>query len=151
MLFLPYKNESNGSVARGAWSPFNEDLNRVFQLFNGGTRQDRTDEAPALDVRETRDAYVVEADLPGMEKKDIQVRVEEGVLTLAGTRTAEHQVETKEGTWHRVERSWGAFERALSLGQGVDAARVSAEYKDGVLTVTVPKKESALPRQVEVR
>jgi HSP20 family protein len=109
------------------------------------------DFAPSLDVQESKDAYTVQADLPGVDKKDIQVQLDEGTLTVSGTRKAEHQDGAQDRTWHRVERSWGSYQRSLRLGEGVDAAKISAAYADGVLTITVPKKDSALPRQVEVR
>jgi HSP20 family protein len=128
---------------------YDNDFSQLIQLFN----QEGAGEphfSPALDVKETKDAYIVQADLPGVDKQDIKVSVEEGVLTLSGSRKAEHQEENADKTWRRVERRWGAFERSLRLGRGVDPSKVAAEYKDGVLSITVPKSESALPRVVEV-
>jgi HSP20 family protein len=105
---------------------------------------------PRLDVKETDDAYVVQMDVPGIDKKDIHVTLEDGLLSVSGNRKAEHQEEGANGTWHRVERSWGSFERHLRLGDGVDADNVKAEAKDGVLTIRVPKKETAKPRVIAV-
>lgn len=107
--------------------------------------------SPRLDLHEDADAVYVQVDLPGVDKKDISVTLEEGLLSISGKRQASHQVEDKSRTWHRVERTWGSFERHLRLGDGVDAASVKAEHKDGVLTVRIPKKEAAKPRSIEVQ
>lgn len=150
MFTLPFQRESAVSGARETYRHSKNDFDQLFQLLDGEAAG-RADFAPALDVKETKDAYTVLADLPGLDKKDIQVSVEEGVLTVSGSRKAEHQEESQDRTWHRVERRWGSFERSLKLGEGVDASKVAAEYKDGVLSITVQKKESALPRKIEVR
>ena len=107
--------------------------------------------SPRLDLHEDSDAINVQVDLPGVDKKDISVTLEDGLLSIAGKRAAQHQVEDKDRTWHRVERTWGSFERHLRLGEGVDAGAVKAEHKDGVLTVRIPKKEAAKPRSIEVQ
>jgi HSP20 family protein len=151
MFILPYQRESGIAATRDSWRNSDSGFDQLLRLLDGETVAGSADFAPALDVRETKDAYTVQVDLPGVDKKDIQVKVEEGVLTVAGSRKAEHQEEAQDKTWHRVERRWGSFERSLRLGEGADAANVAAEYKDGVLSVTVPKKESAQPRQIEVR
>jgi HSP20 family protein len=106
--------------------------------------------APRLDLRESKDKVQVKVDLPGLDKKDIHVDLEDGILSIRGSRQAEHEDKDAEGTWHRVERSWGSFERQVRLGDGYDAGAVKAEYKDGVLTVSVAKKESAKPRRIEI-
>ena len=106
--------------------------------------------APRLDVKESAEDYRVQVDLPGVDKKDISVSLEDGLLSISGRRQAEHQEEGAGGTWHRVERAWGSFERHLRLGDGVDADGVKAEAKDGVLTVRIPKKEAAKPRTISV-
>lgn len=106
--------------------------------------------SPRLDLQEDADAVTVQVDLPGVDKKDISVSLEEGLLSISGKRQAGHQSEDKDRSWHRVERYWGSFERHLRLGEGVDASAVKAEYKDGVLTVRIPKKEAAKPRSITV-
>lgn len=128
---------------------YDNDFSQLFQLF-GQEGAGQPQFSPALDVQETKNAYTVQADLPGLDRQDIKVSVEEGVLTLSGSRKAQHQEENADKTWRRVERRWGSFERSLRLGRGVDPSKVAAEYKDGVLSITVPKSESALPRVVEV-
>ena len=103
---------------------------------------------PAVDIQETENELVVKADVPDMEMKDIDVRMENGTLTLRGERKFE--AEKTEGGWHRVERSYGTFERAFTLPDTVNPEGVKADYKNGVLTVTLPKKEVAKPRQIKV-
>jgi len=103
---------------------------------------------PAVDIQETENELVVKADVPDMEMKDIDVRMENGTLTLRGERKFEAQ--KTEGGWHRVERSYGTFERAFTLPDTVNPEGVKADYKNGVLTVTLPKKEVAKPRQIKV-
>ena len=103
---------------------------------------------PAVDIQETENELVVKADVPDMEMKDIDVRMENGTLTLRGERKFE--AEKTEGGWHRVERSYGTFERAFTLPETVNPEGVKADYKNGVLTVTLPKKEVAKPRQIKV-
>ena len=121
---------------------FQDSVNRLFA--EPGSRP----WVPPVDIQETDQALVVKADLPDMEMKNIDVRLENGTLTLRGHRQFEGQ--KTEGGWHRVERSYGTFERAFSLPDTVDAEGVKADYKNGVLTVVLPKKELAKPRQVKV-
>ncbi|HTB22246.1 MAG TPA: Hsp20/alpha crystallin family protein [bacterium] len=151
MYMIPFAREAG---ALGRWQNFGGVSDPFLRLFNEHARGGLAEFSPSLDVKEGKDAYTVQADLPGVERKDIAVSVEDGVLSVSGSRKAEHQAESPkdaEQSWLRVERSWGSFERRLNLGDGVDLEKVAAEYKDGVLTITVPKKESAQPRQVEVR
>ncbi len=93
--------------------------------------------APAVDIEETNERFIVKAELPGVEKKDMDVTVENGVLTLKGERRKE--VEEKNKKIHRVERSYGMFMRSFTLPEGVDEKKVMADYKDGLLTVSLPK------------
>lgn len=103
---------------------------------------------PPVDIRETEHELIVKADIPDVKIEDIDVRLENGTLMLRGERTFEDS--KKEGGWHRVERSYGKFERSFTLPDTVDAAAVRADYKNGTLTVTLPKKEIARPRQVKI-
>ena len=104
---------------------------------------------PSVDIRETENELVVKADIPDMKFEDIDVRLENGTLTLRGERKFE-QAE-KQGGWHRVERSYGTFERVFTLPDTVNPEGVQADYKNGTLTVTLPKKEIAKPRQIKVQ
>ena len=104
---------------------------------------------PAVDIRETENELVLKADIPDMKFEDIDVRMENGTLTLRGERKFEEQ--KKEGGWHRVERSYGTFERVFTLPDSVNPEGVHADYKNGVLTVNLPKKDIAKPRQIKVK
>jgi HSP20 family protein len=104
---------------------------------------------PAVDIFETKDReYVLKAELPDMKREDITVTFENNVLTLTGERKAEFTED--EGTVHRSERAYGRFSRSFTLPATVDATRINAAYKDGVLTIRVPQREEAKPRQIAV-
>jgi HSP20 family protein len=104
--------------------------------------------APALDVHEDKEGYTVRAELPGMKREDISVSIEDGTLVISGERKAET---TNEGAEvHRQERYFGKFSRALTLPTAVSGDKVKASYKDGVLTVVVPKAEEAKPKQITI-
>jgi len=104
--------------------------------------------SPAVDILETEDALVLRADLPDVKAEDIDVRVENNTLTLSGKRNFDKD-ETVKG-WHRIERSYGEFVRSFEVPSTVDTEKVAADYKNGVLTISLPKKEAAKPRQVKV-
>ena len=104
--------------------------------------------APAVDVEEEAERYVIRADLPGTDEKDIDVRVEDGVLVLSAKR--ETATEDKRGKLHYTERRRGAFCRQFTLGTNVDETKIEASYKQGVLTVALPKKPAASARQIPV-
>ncbi|HEY3743855.1 MAG TPA: Hsp20/alpha crystallin family protein [Bryobacteraceae bacterium] len=104
---------------------------------------------PAVDIRETENALVVKADLPEVDEKDIDIQIENGTLTLKGERKFEKD-ETGKGGYHRIERSYGTFARSFTLSDTIDAEKVAAEFKNGVLTITLPKKEAAKPRTIKV-
>lgn len=104
---------------------------------------------PAVDILETENELVVKADLPDVDMKDIHVEIENGTLTLKGERKFEK--EEKETGYHRIERSYGSFARYFSLPDTVEPDKVKADYKNGVLTVTLPKKEIAKPRSIKVQ
>jgi len=104
--------------------------------------------SPALDLYDDKDDFVAKVELPGMKKEDIQISLHEGVLTVSGER--KHEFEGKEGETFRSERYFGKFQRSVSLPAMVDGSKVSATYKDGILTITLPKAEEAKPRHIEV-
>lgn len=104
---------------------------------------------PAIDVTEDKANINIKADLPGLKQEDIEVNVDEdGILTIRGERKSE--TETKEKNYHRVERSYGVFERSLQLGVPINREAVKASYKNGVLEIVLPKIEKAKPRQIKV-
>ncbi len=104
--------------------------------------------APAVDIYETENSIVLKAELPGIDPKDVEVRVEDNTLYLKGERRFEK--ETKDENYHRVERSYGSFARSFSLPNSIDADKVVAEYKDGVLNLTLPKREEAKPKTIRI-
>jgi HSP20 family protein len=148
MPLIPYFSQT--PTARHRWRENQSELNDLLRAFWGVDQGAVAAWAPRLDVHESKDAYVVQADLPGVDKKDIQVSVEDGVLTLRGERKIEREDKAEDGAWHRVERRNGSFQRSLHLGEGVDVDQVKADYKDGVLTVQIPKKEAAKPKQITI-
>jgi HSP20 family protein len=105
--------------------------------------------SPTADISETDREYIVRAELPGVARKDVKVTVEDGVLTLSGER--QYQKEDKSERFHRMERFQGSFARSFSLPDCADASAISAESKDGTLTVHIPKTESAKPKAIEVK
>lgn len=106
---------------------------------------------PVVDVRETKDELILQAELPGLTSNDVDVSVENGVLALTGEKRHEVQ-EGKEGSeYHLIERRYGRFERRFTLPRSVDAEKVRAEFSHGVLQVTLPKVEAAKPRKIEVK
>ena len=143
------------------WEPFRDlqavqdRLNRVFdEAFRGAPRGSDDDWAlggqwaPSVDIYENDGNLVLKAELPGIEPKDVDVRVENNVLTLRGERKFESEV--KRDKYHRVERSYGTFSRSFTLPNVVDTDKIKAEYKDGVLQVTLPQREEAKPKQIQV-
>jgi HSP20 family protein len=104
--------------------------------------------APAVDIYETENELVLKADLPDVDLKDIDVRVENQTLTISGERKFEKSDTTK--GYHRIERSYGTFVRSFSVPNTFDTETIAADFKNGVLSVTLPKKEAAKPRQVKV-
>ena len=104
--------------------------------------------APAVDIYEQNGSLVLKAELAGVDPKDVDVRVENNVLTLHGERKLDSEV--KRDNYHRVERSYGSFSRSFSLPSVVDTEKIKAEYKDGVLRLVLPKKEEAKPKQIEI-
>lgn len=104
---------------------------------------------PALDVRETDEALIVEAEMPGLKPNEYEVKVEEGVLSIFAERKQEKDEKTR--NYHRVERHYGRMERKLALPTTVEAEKVEASYKDGILTVTLPKKPGLKPKTVNVK
>ena len=131
-------------------SSFQEQMSRMFEdTLRGRSDQSAlTTWAPDVDIYETEHELVVKADLPDVNEKDIDIRVENNVLTIRGERKFENSV--SEDNYLRIERACGAFSRSFSLPNTVDPDAIKAEYRDGVLTVHVPKREEAKPKQIKV-
>ena len=139
------------------WDPFRtltslqDEVNRLFE--NGMTRGNRsastlTAWAPAVDIFETEQELVLKADLPDVDQKDIDVRVENNMLTIGGERKFEQQ--GNEDNYLRIERTYGSFSRTFSLPSTVNTEAIKADYKNGVLTVELPKRAESKPKQVKV-
>jgi HSP20 family protein len=140
------------------WEPFREleELqNRLSTIVSRAPRQtgreDMTiaDWLPTADITEDDKEYLIRAELPDLRKEDVKVTVENGVLTISGERKFEK--EEKQKKYHRVERAYGRFVRSFTLPDDADANAVKAEFKDGMLTVHLPKSEQAKPKQIEVK
>jgi HSP20 family protein len=138
------------------WEPFRgastlqEQVNRLFSdvLDRSGEESSLTSWAPAVDIYETEQELVVKADLPDVDAKELDIRVENNILTIRGDRKFEKKV--AEENYLRVERAYGAFSRSFSLANTVNSEAIKADYQDGVLTLTIPKREEAKPKQIKV-
>lgn len=139
------------------WDPFasladlREEMNR---LFDSSLRRFRLGDfegafAPPIDVVEEKDNYLVRAELPGISKDDVKVTLQDNLLTIKGEK--KHEAETKDANYYHKERVYGSFSRTIQLPAGVDAKRIDARFKDGVLHVKLPKTEEAKPKQIEVK
>jgi HSP20 family protein len=138
------------------WEPFRElsslqtEMNRLFNAAfdqpagNGGARR----WTPAMDLVETDEDFVLRADLPGLTESDVNIELEDNLLTVSGEREAEH--ESKGEGFYRVERAFGSFSRSLTLPKGIDPEAVSASFHNGVLEVRVPKPEQRKPRKITI-
>lgn len=140
-----------GLMRTGGLRGLRGELDRIFDeigAFGHGRGEARGVWAPAVDIKETADSFIVTAELPGMSKEDIHVEVENQTLTIKGERRFEKKDEGE--NYHFVERSYGSFFRSFSLPKNVSADGISAEYKDGVLHITLPKSEEVKARQVSI-
>ena len=130
-----------------------EEMDRLFDDFFSGWPERRKgllegEWSPSVDVTETDEDIVVTVELPGVKQDDVEISVVDDVLTLKGEKQEEKEV--KEKNYHRIERSYGSFQRSLSLPVGVKPDKAKASYKDGVLKVTIPKAEEAKPKQIKI-
>jgi HSP20 family protein len=139
------------------WEPFRglntlqEQVNRLFEDSVTGTRSGQAELAswaPAVDIFETENELVVKADLPDVHEKDIDVRVENNTLTIRGERKFNNEVH--EDNYLRVERAYGTFTRSFSLPNTVNTEGIQAEYRNGVLSVRLPKREETKPKQIKI-
>jgi HSP20 family protein len=132
-------------------STLQEQINRLFnESFDRSSEEGNlTTWAPAVDILETEQNLVVKADLPDIKPEELDIRVENNILTIRGERKFEKKV--NENNYLRVERSYGSFSRSFSLANTVNAEAIQADYKNGVLTLSIPKREEAKPKQIKVR
>jgi HSP20 family protein len=115
----------------------------------GSGRAETTAWAPALDISERKDAYLVTVELPGVEAEDLEITMEDGLLTIQGER--QFTAESSEEQFHRIERRYGAFRRSITLPAQVQAEQIQASFDNGVLQIVVPKAEEAKPKRIQVR
>jgi HSP20 family protein len=151
MNLTRYQRPDLGWAGFGRLSSLRDELDRLFespwaelartsQLLSGWT--------PVLDVHEDKDNFVVQAEMPGMKRDEIDVSLHDGALSISGERKTEKKFE--EAEVYRTERFFGKFQRTVTLPAPVAADKVKAQYKDGVLTITLPKTEAAKPKQIDV-
>lgn len=142
--------------ALSRWEPFRgantlqEQVNRLFSdVFERSSQESNLSTwAPSVDIAETENELVVKADLPGVDPKDLDIRVENNVLTISGERKFEKKV--NEDNYLRVERAYGSFTRSFSLSNTVNSEAIKADYQNGVLSLSIPKREEAKPKQIKV-
>jgi HSP20 family protein len=136
------------------WDPFRDltalqnEVNRLFSRATGGDVAERQSWTPAIDVVETDDAIVLKAEVAGMMPEDINIEVQDNVLTISGERRFGEEV--KEDKFYRIERRYGSFSRSLALPQTADESRVDAKYENGVLEITAQKAEAVKPKKITV-
>lgn len=136
-----------------AWDPF-RDINQIFDRYANSRREQgkeagKTEWLPLVDIYEAGDKFMVRAELPGVDKEDVSVSVDDHVLTLKGQKQF---VEAKEGEkWKRVETSYGEFTRSFSLPEEIDVDNISAAYKNGVLELSIPKVEPRKAKMIDVK
>src|SRR3990172_4722084 len=136
------------------WDPFREltalqgEVSRLFSRLGDGPVSERQSWTPSIDVVETDDAIKLKAELAGMDPADINIEVQDNVLTVSGERHFKEEV--KEDKYYRIERRYGSFSRSIALPQAIDESKIEAKYADGVLEVSVPKAEIAKPKKIAV-
>jgi len=138
------------------WDPFRE-MEALLDRYGRSARKtlaksdDKTFEVgdwmPQVDISETQEAFIVKAELPGVEKEDVSVNFENSILTIRG----EKKVETEDKKRHRVECAYGSFIRSFTLPQTIKADKIEAVYKNGILNLTIPQADEAKPKQIEVK
>ncbi len=138
------------------WDPFRDMENlhsEINKLFAGTSRGNRdagmASWTPNVDIYEDAETVRIHTELPGMKKEDVKLSVEDGVLTIKGERKFEH--ENRKGNYHRIERSYGMFERAFTLPTTVEPERIEASMKDGILEIVIPKREEVKPKEIEIK
>ncbi len=138
------------------WDPFEaltdlqNDMNRAFNRSLTQREPWVRNFQPVIDVREESDRYLLHADIPGLKKEEFSISVQGNHLTLKGERKEEKETKDKERGFYYSERSYGAFSRSLEFPTDIQAEKVNASYKDGVLEITLPKAEHAKPKQINV-
>jgi HSP20 family protein len=128
--------------------PFSSEFNRLFDTLFQTNANSPQRWAPAMDLVEADDHFVLKADLPGLSDEDVSIEVQDNVLTVSGERKSEH--EQRQRGWYRLERSFGRFSRSLTLPEGVNPDGITASFDKGVLELRVPKPEQRKPRRIAI-
>ncbi len=132
-----------------------DEMNRLFDRFFGKELWDEDEQLsqtnwfPVVDIKENKDEFTVFAELPGMNKEDVHITFTDGKLVIEGERKKEQ--EENEANYHRVERSYGKFCRTFQLPSGIQANKIAADFKDGILKIKLPKSEEVKPKEIEVK
>ena len=132
-----------------------DEMNRLFDRFFGKELWDEDEQLsqmnwfPVVDIKENKDEFAVLAELPGMKKEDVHITFSDGKLVIEGERKKEQ--EENEANYHRVERSYGKFCRTFQLPSGIQANKIAADFKDGILKIKLPKSEEVKPKEIEVK
>lgn len=134
---------------RSPWAELDEISNRLGRMFEGGTNG--MSWSPAVNVEERDEELLLTAELPGMSEDDVEIEIENNVLTISGEKRHEREQGEEEGRVHVWERVYGAFQRSFTLPRTVEAEDISAEFRNGVLSIRMPKSPQAKPRRIEVR
>lgn len=124
------------------------EIDRLFESTVGGPTGTRW--SPAVDVREDDKGIDLDIELPGIRPQDVDISVENGILTVSGEKRSERNEEEREGRYHMVERTYGSFFRSFQLPQGVDESQISADFNNGVLTIRIPKAALPQPRRIQI-
>ncbi|GJQ19696.1 MAG: molecular chaperone [Bacteroidia bacterium] len=153
MALIRWNPTRETSFPSELWN-IHREFDRLFDsLMRGGIQDDGTFGlsmwTPPVDIHEKEDEYVVKVELPGVKKDDVKITLESNILTIRGEKKQE--TEEKSENFHRMERTYGSFQRSFTLPTSVKSDKIDAGYKDGILTITLPKAEEAKPKQIEVK
>ena len=148
MRMIPYNNRNRLARVHTRWPEFEPGFSDLFRSF-WGEGESEANWAPSMDVHEDKDQFIAKVEVPGMKKEDIDISLHDGSLSISGERKTDEKFANAEV--YRAERFVGRFQRTITLPARVAAEKVRAEYKDGVLTVTLPKTEEAKPKRIDVQ
>lgn len=153
MTLMRWNPAPDTDTPAGGILSMQREINRMFDsFFRGGAGEDEglfpSAWIPAVDLAESDGEFTVKAELPGIDRSDVRITMQDNVLTIRGEKKQEKE---EKGKYRRVERSYGAFERSFALPAPVKSDRVEAAFRDGILTITLPKAEEARPRQIDVK
>jgi HSP20 family protein len=147
--------QSRSQVPSSVFGSLHREIDRLFEDLTRSTLADfgqaQVNLVPNIDVAETDKEIVISAEMPGLERKDIDISIDDDVLTIRGEKKVERKEENKEKSYHVAERAYGVFFRAIQLPAGVDPSRIQATMSNGVLKITIPKPAKSEPKKIEVK